>query len=77
MASRKLKLDVETLAVETFAAAEKPPVEGTVYGHFLTRYPNFPCGDSYNDPCMPSHVPTNCEGDTSYEATCRDSITAC
>ena len=80
MANRKLKLDLDGLDVETFSAGGQRRVRGTAFGHSLEVIITngyFSCGDSYNDPCAPSHVPTNCEGETSYEATCRDSVTAC
>lgn len=88
MHDRKLKLEVDDLAVETFRVAEDVVEKGTVFA----RNSVFPgmCGFTY-DPvnlacfsyaveCPPSRVPTNCTDSepTAYVCdSCRDSVTAC
>ena len=53
----KLRLDLETLAVESFEAAEVPVIEGTVYGNDATNQRSCvlscvtSCGLAMDDAC--------------------------
>jgi len=45
---RKIKLDVESLSVESFATASAPRAKGTVLGHEPTRGHNTQCASAYD-----------------------------
>lgn len=48
---RKLKLSLDTLQVESFAATGNEPARGTVPGHAFTEYADESCFESCNGTC--------------------------
>lgn len=63
---KKLRLDVETLAVDSFATARGAGRDGTVQGHEAPTYPYYTCGcttgASYNAAfCPPPATNNTCE----------------
>ena len=77
---RKLKLDVETLAVQSFQAEERPARRGTVFGGAFTEVvavcgTDYACGNPSDwDTC--GNTCQTCYEYTCYE-TCPDSCRTC
>lgn len=71
---RKIKLQLESLAVESFDTTQQEPADGTVAGHQLgTRYTCASCEDSCIQTactCIETCGGSTCEGTCDWTCSC-------